>query len=82
MTIKTVNPTTEEVIQEYENITKDEIKARQRKLKRHLKNGKKIVTKERVFYTHLLASLEKIRKTLPELLQKKWEKLSRRQEQR
>ncbi len=41
MTIKTVNPTTEEVIQEYENITKDEIKSKTKKAKEAFEEWKK-----------------------------------------
>ena len=41
MTIKTVNPTTEEVIQEYENITKDEIISKTKKAKDAFEEWKK-----------------------------------------
>ena len=41
MTIKTINPTTEEVIQEYENITKDEIISKAKKAKEAFEEWKK-----------------------------------------
>jgi acyl-CoA reductase-like NAD-dependent aldehyde dehydrogenase len=41
LTIKTVNPTTEEVIQEYENITKDEIISKTKKAKEAFEEWKK-----------------------------------------
>jgi acyl-CoA reductase-like NAD-dependent aldehyde dehydrogenase len=41
LTIKTVNPTTEEVIQEYENITKDEIISKTKKAKDAFEEWKK-----------------------------------------
>jgi acyl-CoA reductase-like NAD-dependent aldehyde dehydrogenase len=41
LTIKTVNPTTEEVIQEYENITKDEINSKAKKAKEAFEEWKK-----------------------------------------
>ena len=41
MTIKTINPSTEEVIQEYENITKDEIISKTKKAKEAFEEWKK-----------------------------------------
>jgi acyl-CoA reductase-like NAD-dependent aldehyde dehydrogenase len=41
LTIKTINPTTEEVIQEYENITKDEINSKAKKAKDAFEEWKK-----------------------------------------
>ena len=41
MTIKTINPSTEEVIAEYENITKDEIISKAKKAKDAFEEWKK-----------------------------------------
>ncbi len=41
MTIKTINPSTEEVIQEYDNITKDEIINKTKKAKEAFYEWKK-----------------------------------------
>ena len=51
MTIKTINPSTEEVIQEYDNITKDEIINKTKKAKEAFYEWKKDHNK-RVGFLH------------------------------
>ena len=60
---KTINPATEGIINEYENMTYEHLDNILRNAKGAFVFGKKIIRKELIIYTLLLMNLGKIRTT-------------------
>jgi hypothetical protein len=54
--VKTVNPTTEEVLAEYEIMSKEEVNDKINNSKKLLRIGRKIFTKELSLFTDLLSN--------------------------
>ena len=63
--ISTINPATEEVINTYEVMTKEQI-CEKTKLSKPILSGKQMYRKELIIFTILLTNLERTRKRLQE----------------
>jgi acyl-CoA reductase-like NAD-dependent aldehyde dehydrogenase len=70
LTIKTINPTTEEVIQEYENITKDEINSKAKKAKDAFEEWKKDSNKRASFLYAFASEFRKDKENLARIATK------------
>ena len=70
--LKTINPATEQVLNEYEIITKDQLNNSINKARQAFLEWKNSVDRRADFFMRLPRSLEKIKKVLQEPSHKKW----------
>jgi acyl-CoA reductase-like NAD-dependent aldehyde dehydrogenase len=70
--LTTINPATEQVLNEYEINTKDQLNYSVNKARQAFLDGRTILTGEQIFFMRLPRSFEKIKKVLQEPARKKW----------